>query len=463
MAKHRRSPDSMNTRSPLHPPLLRHLLRHLLCHFFCRRLFNPLSGALVGSALVGAALHGCQPAVAAESDAARLFSEGRALVVEGRFAEACPKFEQSQRLEPRLGTQLNAAFCHERQGDLATAWLGYQQAVGLARRDGDGERERFARGKLDELEPRLPKLRLRAAAGTGASQPTMRLDGTPLSPSSWAEAVPVDPGEHVVVAVHGGAEYWRVALSLREAQHVDLTVPAPPADGAFEATDDAAKEGAGDPAATGGNGAVERAAQPRARRRFVYEVGAFVGSLTADTRESEPEENPFDLSAVSVTDSGSSSTLSCATATCVYDPLGSRTGLLYGIAGFIGHPLTEELDLGLRAVFGSRLYGGGLVAIGPSASWRLEERFRLSPTVFFGTASQAEGGTARLLTPAATIGIRTRLRASLGFSLGLGAEFGLTLFEIGSGAVILQGTPLFLWGGNGTAFALPLGAAYRWN
>jgi len=443
----------MNTRSPLHPPLLRHLLCHLLRHLHC----------LLASALAGAAaLHACQPAVAAESDAARLFSEGRALVVEGRFAEACPKFEQSQRLEPRLGTQLNAAFCHERQGALATAWLGYQQAVGLARRERDGERERFARGKLDQLEPRLPKLRLRAAAGTGAAQPTMRLDGTPLSPSGWAEAVPVDPGEHVVIAEHGGAEYWRVALSLREAQHVELTVPAPPADGASRAAGDAAKEGAGDPAARGGNGAVERAAPPRARRRFVYEVGAFVGSLTADTRESEPEENPFDLSAVSVTDSGSS-TLSCATATCAYDPLGSKTGLLYGIAGFIGHPVTEELDLGLRAVFGSRLYGGGLVAIGPSASWRLEERFRLSPTVFFGTASQAEGGTARLLTPAATIGIRTRLRASLGFSLGLGAEFGLTLFEIGSGAVVLQGTPLFLWGGNGTAFALPLGAAYRWN
>src|SRR5687767_2391284 len=128
----------MNNRSPLHPTRLGRLL------------FNPRSGALLGSALLGAAaLDGCQAAFAAESDAARLFSEGRALVLEGRFAEACPRFEQSQRLEPRLGTQLNAAFCHERQGELATAWLGYQQALGLARRAGDGERERFAQGKLD--------------------------------------------------------------------------------------------------------------------------------------------------------------------------------------------------------------------------------------------------------------------------------------------------------------------------
>src|SRR5688572_15414925 len=93
-----------------------------------------LRAALLGASFGVSALLGSRHAVAEESDAARLFSEGRTLVIAKRFAEACPKFEQSQRLEPRLGTQLNVAFCQERLGKIATAWLGFQEAVITARR-----------------------------------------------------------------------------------------------------------------------------------------------------------------------------------------------------------------------------------------------------------------------------------------------------------------------------------------
>src|SRR5262245_40239679 len=42
------------------------------------------------------------------------FDKGRALLQQGRVAEACLELEESQRLDPGLGTQLNLADCYER-------------------------------------------------------------------------------------------------------------------------------------------------------------------------------------------------------------------------------------------------------------------------------------------------------------------------------------------------------------
>src|SRR4029078_12457123 len=80
----------------------------------------------------------------AEGDAAAaqaLFDQARQLVSEVKCSEACPKFEESQRLDPGSGTLLNLADCYERQGKLATAWTKFLEAASAGETAGKTDRE----------------------------------------------------------------------------------------------------------------------------------------------------------------------------------------------------------------------------------------------------------------------------------------------------------------------------------
>ena len=76
--------------------------------------------------------------------AEQLFRDGRALIGQGKFDEACEKFAASQRLAPAIGTLLNLAVCREKQGRDATAWSLYADAEAQAQRAGDKARATFA-------------------------------------------------------------------------------------------------------------------------------------------------------------------------------------------------------------------------------------------------------------------------------------------------------------------------------
>jgi hypothetical protein len=62
-------------------------------------------------------------------------------LTEGRVSDACPKFEESHRLDPSGGTILNLALCHEKEGKLARSWSEFNEASAFARRDYRADRE----------------------------------------------------------------------------------------------------------------------------------------------------------------------------------------------------------------------------------------------------------------------------------------------------------------------------------
>ncbi len=160
---------------------------------------------------------------AADSDvrdpiAARtLFQEAREAAAAGDHVTACPKFEESYRLDPAVGTLLNIAACDERQGRLATAWTRFQQA--LEQLSPDDDRRPQVAALVAELEPRLPRLTLRFPPDGDV---TVIRDGVPVGRTSDGVGFPADPGPHVVVVAAPGRVARRYEVELAEGERAEL-------------------------------------------------------------------------------------------------------------------------------------------------------------------------------------------------------------------------------------------------
>jgi tetratricopeptide (TPR) repeat protein len=111
---------------------------------------------IAAAAMLSVAVRGAH-ADAREDDAiaSRLYNEGRVLAEQGRWPDACAKFEASQRRDPALGTSLSLARCYETIGKLDGAWQSYRKAAELAGRAGNLVRRDFAQARAEALELRL--------------------------------------------------------------------------------------------------------------------------------------------------------------------------------------------------------------------------------------------------------------------------------------------------------------------
>jgi len=85
-----------------------------------------LGSWLLGVAWFGA-LGGWSETAAADAAADALFRAGREAAVRGDYATAKDKFQESNRLEPAPGTDLNLAICEENLGHPLQAWELYER------------------------------------------------------------------------------------------------------------------------------------------------------------------------------------------------------------------------------------------------------------------------------------------------------------------------------------------------
>jgi len=170
------------------------------------------------------------PVAAQTSDAAMaesLFREGKRLSGEKKFAEACPKFQESYRLDPGLGTLLNLATCHESDGKTATAWAEFSEAASQAKRQGDNERAQLAQDQLKALEPKLAYVSIAVPPATIVPGLVVKFDTKELAQAAWGLQIPIDSGQHVIEASAPGKQnYSQTFETPATATVLALTVPA---------------------------------------------------------------------------------------------------------------------------------------------------------------------------------------------------------------------------------------------
>jgi hypothetical protein len=167
----------------------------------------PNAGVVSAVLLVSPATLAAAPS-ADSASAQVLFDEGKKLMADGKFAEACPKLEESQRLDPTSGTLINLADCYEQQGLTATAWAAFLDAATAANRAGNPKREKEARDRAAALAPRLSKIVITVTGGDKIERIEVKRDSTTIGKAQWGVGMPADQGLHTVTVTAPGRKTW---------------------------------------------------------------------------------------------------------------------------------------------------------------------------------------------------------------------------------------------------------------
>jgi hypothetical protein len=170
-----------------------------------------------------------EPTPADKALALQLFEEAEKLVAAGNAAAACPKYSESQRRDPQLGTLLQLADCHEKVGKTASAWAGYKEAAEIAaRRNAAGPsepREQIARARAAALEPNLSTLTI-VVTQTDSASLEIRQDGELVGHGAWGAPWPVDPGKYTISAqAKGKKPFVKVIEITSGGAKIEVTIP----------------------------------------------------------------------------------------------------------------------------------------------------------------------------------------------------------------------------------------------
>lgn len=169
-----------------------------------------------------------QRSVADKAAAEALFDEALELMTNKRYAEACPKLEESQRIDAGIGTLLYLAECYEKTGRTASAWATFREAASAASAAGQADRARQGKARADRLEPNLSKLTVRVAPeNKSISGFQVTRSGERVQAPLFDTALPVDPGAQVIEATAPGYEtFTRTVTVPPNGERAEILIPA---------------------------------------------------------------------------------------------------------------------------------------------------------------------------------------------------------------------------------------------
>jgi hypothetical protein len=153
------------------------------------------------------------------------FEEGRTLEQTGDYAGALIRFEESERLLPSVGSELNLGTCLEHEGRLASAAREYSQGADRADALGEAKRAMGARKRAAELAGRASSLEIELPDGLSPRGVELFVDEVPADPAASSTRQPVDGGVHRLRFVVPGREPWSKEVKVAPVgEHVKVIV-----------------------------------------------------------------------------------------------------------------------------------------------------------------------------------------------------------------------------------------------
>ena len=154
-----------------------------------------------------------------------LFKQGKKLMGEKRYADACEAFEKSYKLDPGIGGQLNIGKCYEEWGKIGRAFIAYEAAEKMAK-DAKDPREAKIHELVVALEPNVPHLTIKVPKD---APPDFKVTVDNRPPDKLGEPFVIDPGPHLVEwSVKGSPKRSKVVpLERGGDSEVTLDIPKP--------------------------------------------------------------------------------------------------------------------------------------------------------------------------------------------------------------------------------------------
>lgn len=154
-----------------------------------------------------------------------LFRQGKKLMADKRYADACEAFEKSQKLDPAIGTLLNVARCYEEWGKIGRAYLAYQAAEKMAK-DANDDRAPKIREHVERVEPDVPRLTIIVPSD---APPDLEVTLDSRKVDTLNQPFVVDPGPHTIEwRLPGGEKRAKIVPIDRGGDsEITLTMPVP--------------------------------------------------------------------------------------------------------------------------------------------------------------------------------------------------------------------------------------------
>jgi hypothetical protein len=159
-----------------------------------------------------------------KATAESLFQQGKALVEKKNFVDACPKFEESLRVDPSLGTQYYLADCYEHTARTASAWANFLEVANKAKATGEKAKESKARERATALESKVAHLTIAVAAGNPPGLEVKR-GTTVVGSAQWGVPIAIDAGTYPIVASAKGKQEWTHSIAIVDGASVTETIP----------------------------------------------------------------------------------------------------------------------------------------------------------------------------------------------------------------------------------------------